>query len=297
MNPSALTYLRCPACMGQLTTEPRPGNEAPLTRGKISCSCGLSYLVEESIPNLIYPEILLPSDEEFKGKYDSGADNYDLGMDWLFQTFNVNEQGIRSQMVDLMELAPGAKVLDVGCGTGGDSLYIAEKIGPDGLLFSTDISSGMLGIAHRKLKQAAPSVHVMLSNASYLPFPDDLFDAVLHFGGINNFGEIKRALSEMTRVVRPGGKVVIGDESVPPWLRDTFFGKVLMNANPLYKHLPPMEFLPENARQVCLRWFFGDAFYLIDYRVGEGPPPLDIDVPIPGKGDSLRSRFEKTKQG
>src|SRR5437868_5680508 len=140
--------------------------------------------------------------------------------------------------------------------------------------------------------QAAIPIEFVLSNAAYLPFADGYFDAAFHFGGLNTFGEVRRALAEMTRVVRVGGKVVVGDEGIAPWLRQKTFGRILMNANPLYKHRPPIECLPENVCNVGLRWILGNAFYLIDYGVGTGAPRVDVDLPIPGKGDSLRSRYE-----
>src|SRR5207237_1494729 len=132
-----------------------------------------------------------------------------------------------------------------------------------------------------------------LSNVLHLPFADGVFDAAYHFGSLNTFGDKRRALLEMTRVVRPGGKVVIGDESVAPWLRRRRFGRMLLKANPLYRHLPPLAALPQNAREVSLHWVLGNAFYFIEFRVGEGPPPLNIDLPIPGRrGGTLRSRYE-----
>lgn len=55
-----------------------------------------------------------------------------------------------------------------------------------------------------------------VGNASYLPFPDGFFDAAYHFGGLNLFTDKKRALAEMTRVVKRGGKVVAADEGLAP---------------------------------------------------------------------------------
>ena len=62
-------------------------------------------------------------------------------------------------------------------------------------------------------------------------------DRTFHFGGINTFGDIKRAFSEMVRVTKPNGRIVVGDENMPVWLRNTEFGKI-MNSNPHYKYLP-----------------------------------------------------------
>jgi SAM-dependent methyltransferase len=125
-----------------------------------------------------------------------------------------------------------------------------------------------------------------------LPFPDRYFDAVHHFGGINTVADIGRAFREMTRVTRVGGKVVVGDESMPPWLRGTQFGKILMNSNRFYKHELPLAHLPVEARNVVLRWIIGGVFYLFEYKVGEGEPAADIDFEIPGaRGGTHRTRF------
>jgi hypothetical protein len=67
---------------------------------------------------------------------------------------------------------------------------------------------------------------------------------------------------------------------------------MILKANPLYRHVPPLACLPENASDVSLHWVLGNAFYLIEYRVGGGPPRLNVDLPIPGRrGGTLRSRY------
>ena len=273
--------------------EERERDGSEVVAGTLRCECGATYPVEDGTPNLIYPEQLLPSDEEFRQKYERGAEQYDVGLDWLFGSFYEDEETVRQAMIDLLELRPGQRVLEVGCGTGKDSSCITARLESEGEFYAQDLSAGMIRLAKKRLAGAAVPVEFLLSNAAYLPFADGYFDAVFHFGGLNTFGELSASLSEMTRVVRTGGKVVVGDEGVAPWLREKTFGQILINANPLYRHTPPLEHLPENARDVKLRWILGNAFYLIDYRVGDGPPPVDLDLPIPGKGDSLRSRFER----
>jgi ubiquinone/menaquinone biosynthesis C-methylase UbiE len=289
---TTLKLLRCPACQRELALDPVPSGQ---TSGALSCPCGRRYPIRDGFPDLRYPEQLLPSDEEFRSKYDRGAREYDAGLEWLFKSFSEDETAVRSSMVDLLELKPGARVLEIGCGTGKDSLHIAERIGREGELWALELSLGMLELARERVGQSG--TRFLLSNASYLPFADRTFDGVFHFGGLNTFGDIPRALAEMTRVAKVGAKVVVGDESVPPWLREHIFGRVLMKANPLYRHEPPLAALPIGARSVCVRWILGSAFYLVDFRVGEGAPPLDLDLPIPGKGDSLRSRYFGAQKG
>ena len=292
MKRSVLSTLRCPACNERLSLDAGQECEGDVFEGHLQCPCGRHYPIQDGVPDLIYPEQLLPSDEEFRQKYDKGAEQYDIGLDWLFRSFYEDEDAIRVPMIELLEIQPGARVLEVGCGSGKDSQHIVASLKQQGQLYVQDISSRMVRLAKDRLAGSKLRVEYFLSNAAYLPFADAHFDAVFHFGGINTFGEIEKALMEMTRVVRLGGKVVVGDEGIAPWLRRKEFGRILMNANPLYKHRPPLDCLPQNARNVRLRWILGNAFYLIDYRVGDGPPKVDWDLPIPGKGDSLRSRYE-----
>ena len=273
--------LRCPVS----------GDELELVGDELTCRCGRTFPVRDGIPQLVFPDELLPSDAEFQQKYDAGAESYDFGLDWLWKVFDVDETTVRREMVDLLDPKPGDRILEVGAGTGRDSGLILERIGADGALVAQDLSLGMLRVARQKLAHADGRIDFVVSNAAYLPFADGAFDSAYHFGALNTFGDIRRALAEITRVVRPGGRVVIGDEGVAPWLQRRRYGRILRAANPLYRHRPPLELLPENVLDLRLRWLIGNAFYLLDYRVGEGLPFMDLDLPIPGRGDSLRSRY------
>jgi len=92
---------------------------------------------------------------------------------------------------------------------------------------------------------------------------------------------------------------------MPEWLYNTEFGKVLLNANPLFKFKIPFESIPVEARDVTVRWVIGGVYYLISFVVGEGEPVGNFDIQIPGKrGGTLRTRYygalegvsEKTKE-
>jgi ubiquinone/menaquinone biosynthesis C-methylase UbiE len=283
MRADALEWLRCPSCGSRF---------AEASASSLTCGEGHRFAVDaDGIPHLAHPPRLLPSDAEFQAKYDAGADDYDSGLAWMWKAFRADEDATRARMIDLLEVGPGARVLETGCGTGNDSTHIASRIAPDGELVAQDLSIGMLRLAKRKLASAPAAVEFVLSNASYLPFADATFDGAFHFGGVNTFGELRRALNEMTRVVKLGGKVVVGDEGVAPWQRRRLIGRILVKANPLYAHRPPLAELPENALDVRVQWMIANAFYVIDYRVGSAPPAVELDLPIPGKGDTLRSRY------
>ncbi len=295
MKQSSLPKLRCPACKQELKLEIHDKVGSEIIEGRLICRCRRSYPIQNGTPNFIYPDKLLLSDDMFQKDYEKMAKGYDTYMEWLFKIFDEDENTIRGQMSELLEIESGSFVLEIGCGTGADSIHIIQRIKSKGELYVQELSPAMLEIAKGKLASSQTPVEYFLSNACYLPFADGIFNAVFHFGGFNTFGDKGKALAEMTRVVRTDGKIVIGDESVPPWLREKVFGKILMKYNPLYKYEVPLKYLPKNARNVCLRWILGNAFYLIDYRVGIGPPKLDIDLPIPFKGDTIRSRYYGTK--
>lgn len=279
--PVFMEMVRCPTC----------GETFDLADGRLTCGRGHVFEISDEVPDLVHPQELLASDAEVQAKYDSDSESYDSGLSWMWKAFSADEDEVRSQLIDLLELEPRMRVLETGCGTGQDSWRILERIGDEGELFATDLSGGMLQVARRKLAAKPGSWHLLQSNASHLPFGDGAFDAAYHFGGINTFDERERAIGEMTRVVRPGGKVVFGDEGIAPWQREKLIGEILINANGLYAHTPPLDELPENALDVRLRWIISNAFYSVDYIVGEAPPPVDLDLPIPGKGDTLRSRY------
>ena len=206
-------------------------------------------------------------------------------------------------MVDLLEIRPRFRVLETGCGTCRDTSQIRSRLSAAGELFVTDLAPNMLRAGRNRLEQLgneenyAP-LEFFVADASHLPFDDGFFDAAYHFGGINVFDDVSQGLKEMARVVKVDGKVVVGDEAIAPWLRESEYGQVLLNSNPLYHHEAPLHLLPDNAKDVRVRWFLGNAFYLIDYRVGAGPPRVNLDLPIPGRrGGTHRSRYYGRLEG
>ena len=255
---------------------------------------GESYRLNDGIPELIYPKNLLKSDEESVDWYRDNADVYDDYLPLTFATFGCDELVERRRMIEKLDLQPTDAVLETGCGTGRDSLLIAEKLGADGELHMHDLSYDILkhAVPKFKAKSLEASTIFCLSNASYLPYEDNMFDKAFHFGGLNTFGEKRRALEEMARVVKPGGRIVVGDENMPTWLRETEFGKVLMNSNPHYRYDLPLECIPISAREVSIEWIIGGVFYVISFVNGSAEPEADLDFEIPGpKGGTHRTRY------
>lgn len=109
------------------------------------------------------------------------------------------------RVADAAQLAPGQKVLDVACGTGVLAREAARRVRPGGTVIGLDRNDGMLAVARRK----APSIDWQLGMAETLPFPDQAFDAVVSQFGLMFFEDHRAALREMSRVLRPGGRIAV----------------------------------------------------------------------------------------
>ncbi|WP_028523864.1 class I SAM-dependent methyltransferase [Runella limosa] len=253
-------------------------------------------VLDSNIIDMVHPRELFEDDAREQHLYDQAYQRYDRGVSWMFETLNHSDEvATRQFMIGLMNLQPGQTVLEVGAGTGKDSALIIEQISPGGTAVLSDLSPNMLRLATQKLKAEEVNVHFFLGNGSYLPFADGTFDSVFHFGGINTFSERKKAFAELTRVVKVGGKVVIGDESMAPWLRNEPTYQTLWKANPLFRAEVPIADLPANVENFKLHYIFGNCFYVMEYTVAAKAPEIDIDLPIPGKDfvDNWRLRAEK----
>ena len=282
----------CPASRRPLTLKCIEESDGEVISGVLISEDGNEYPIEDGVPDLIYPPTLAEQDAYTQSFYDGRADAYDKYLYLTFKTHGEDEQKLRNEFIDALELQPSHRVLEVACGTGRDSEIIVQRLGPNGQLWLQDISPGMLGRCHERLAEVSVRTAFSLSNACYLPYPDRYFDAVYSFGGIGEFSDIKRSLAEMVRVSKVGAKIVIGDESMPPWLRETEFAKILITTNKQFLAKVPLEQMPVEARDVRLRWVIGGVFYLIDFRVGEGEPKADFDFEIPGpRGGTLRTRY------
>jgi demethylmenaquinone methyltransferase/2-methoxy-6-polyprenyl-1,4-benzoquinol methylase len=117
----------------------------------------------------------------------------------------------RERAADLAELREGGSALDVASGTGDLALELARRVGPSGTVVGSDFSEPMLDVARRK----SAAVRWEWANAMELPYGDGEFDAATVGFGARNFSDLDRGLAEMARVVRPGGRVVVLEITVP----------------------------------------------------------------------------------
>lgn len=108
----------------------------------------------------------------------------------------------RRRTVDALRLRPGDRVLDVACGPGSFTALFADAVAPSGLAVGVDTSAAMLAVAE-------PGPAYVRGSAHALPFPDNSLDAVSCYAALYLIPEPFRALAEITRVLRPGGRLAL----------------------------------------------------------------------------------------
>src|SRR5262245_65599728 len=118
--------------------------------------------------------------------------------------------------VERAEVRPGSDGLDVCCGTGDLALELRRRIGPDGRVVGCDFSEPMLELARRKSGEEGLPVEFGWADALELPYGDASFDAVTIGFGARNLADLERGISEMARVLRRGGRLVILEITPPP---------------------------------------------------------------------------------
>lgn len=132
-------------------------------------------------------------------RYDLMNDIMSAGMHRLWKRFTVEISGVKR----------GDRVLDIAGGTGDLSRLFANKIGETGELVLTDINASMLGIGRDRLVDEGVATPAVQCDAEKLPFPDQHFDCVCVAFGLRNMTHKERALEEMQRVLKPGGRLLV----------------------------------------------------------------------------------------
>lgn len=155
--------------------------------------------------------------------FDDVAEKYDLTNDVL----SLGQTRLwRKEVARAVDARPAQKVLDLAAGTATSSQPFAQA---GAYVVPCDFSLGMLRVG----KKRHPWMPFTAGDGTKLPFKDDTFDAVTISFGLRNIQETEAALSEMHRVTKPGGRVVICEFSHPTWAPfRTVYTEYLMRALP-----------------------------------------------------------------
>jgi len=270
------------------------------SEGLVTSTDNKSDFVVPFISGTKIPVFASESEDVNEYTIQNAAEVHDNSLKWLFDTFGSTEELLRNNLVARLGLNPGMRVLITGAGAGNDIPFITDHLKDEGVIYAQDISKQMIISAFEKFNGDNNGLDLFfsVSDAMELPFGDDYFDAAYHFGGINLFPDIRKGIFEMNRVVKDKGKIVISDEGISPWFKNTEIGKMLITNNPICNYEPPLQFLPNTAQDVKLSWELSNYFYVIEFTVSSNLPDINIDVDHVGtRGGNIRKRYYGQLEG
>ncbi len=156
----------------------------------------------------------------------------------------------RRRAADLAQVSTGDPVLDVATGTGDLAVELRTRVGPQARVVGLDFSANMLELARVK----APAIDFIQGSALELPYAGDEFAAATVGFGARNFSDLGRGLSEMARVVRPGGRVVVLEITTPQkpplsWFFGLWFDRAVPVLGRLAGDSEAYSYLPSSVRR------------------------------------------------
>lgn len=168
--------------------------------------------------------------ENIKRLFDNIAPDYDK----LNHILSLNiDKGWRKKAVrEIVDSDSPLKVLDVACGTGDFTIEIARKAATGSCVTGIDLSEGMMAVGRDKIKAAGVDAALEYGDCEALKYADDTFDRISVGFGVRNFEHLAIGLREMCRVLKPAGKLVILELSVPSnpiirWCYKLYFLNIL----------------------------------------------------------------------
>jgi len=155
----------------------------------------------------------LSKTEQIAEMFDGIAPRYDFMNHFLSLGI---DRGWRRKALQRLEASHPATILDIATGTGDLAILAARMLQPQRIT-GVDISHGMLELGREKVKKAGLEKRISLEegDSAHLPFPDGSFDAVTSAFGVRNFEHLEAGLSEMARILKPGGRAVILEFTSP----------------------------------------------------------------------------------
>ncbi|WP_019592271.1 bifunctional demethylmenaquinone methyltransferase/2-methoxy-6-polyprenyl-1,4-benzoquinol methylase UbiE [Thioalkalivibrio sp. ALRh] len=140
-------------------------------------------------------------------RYDVMNDLMSMGVHRIWKRYTLERTGVR----------PGMKILDLAGGTGDLAGAFAPRVGPKGQIVVCDINASMLEAGRDRMLDEGHvgNLDFVQADAEQLPYPDDYFDRVTIAFGLRNVTRKERALAEMRRVTKPGGRVLVLEFSQP----------------------------------------------------------------------------------
>lgn len=130
-------------------------------------------------------------------------------------SLNIDKGWRRKAVREIADHESPVKILDVACGTGDFTIEIAKAVASGSEVIGVDISEGMMEIGKEKILKAGVAADMSVADCEALPYDNNIFDRISVGFGVRNFEHLELGLSEMFRVLKPDGKLVILELSLP----------------------------------------------------------------------------------
>ena len=207
----------------------------PIDGGRLDIG---DILTQDEIVSLVYPSALSDSDQKMNRFYDRIAPFYSFFERFLGRILaGICIDKERKDIVSLLNLKKGCRLLEVSPGPGVFQQALRHSLGAEGQMVSLDLSMNMLKQCQKRNSHL--NIELIQGNAQHLPFADESFDALFHFGGVNLFNHPEQALTEFIRVVRRGGLIAWGDEKMSDHFHHPIGRCLLPRLNTGYLKTPP----------------------------------------------------------
>ena len=151
--------------------------------------------------------------EGIRRLFNSIASDYDRLNHIL--SLNIDKGWRRKAVKEIADKDSPVKVLDVACGTGDFTIEIARKVAAGSEVIGVDISEGMMEIGKEKMLKTGVTAEMTVADCEALPYDQNTFDRIAVGFGVRNFEHLDLGLREMCRVLKPDGKLVILELSLP----------------------------------------------------------------------------------
>jgi ubiquinone/menaquinone biosynthesis C-methylase UbiE len=257
-RPQAVALLQSPFTRQTLHVINEKGREVLVS------SSGERFPVRKGVPTFLKPEDLTGDNGKYNQLYETIGGFYN-DTQRVFAAFRgVDLDSYFENYMSLLKVKPGDSVLETSVGTGLNFRYLPHGTKISGL----DLSPEMLANCQNNLRRWGMEADLYLGNAEALPFADSSFDVVFTCGGFNFFSDRAKAIREMIRVVKPGGHLMIEDET-EEYVKSTY--ENIPFTSSFYKDRKegvtvPIDLVPPEMEDIHLEMLKDGKFYAITFR-------------------------------
>jgi ubiquinone/menaquinone biosynthesis C-methylase UbiE len=236
------------------------------------------FPVRNGIPTFLKSEDLTGDNGKYNHLYETIGGFYDDTQRFFGAFRGVDLDSYFANYMSLLDVKPGDSVLETSVGTGLNFKYLPRGVKLSGL----DLSQEMLNRCQANLRRWGMDANLYLGNAEHLPFADSSFDVVYTAGAFNFFTDRVEAIQEMIRVAKPGGHLMIEDET-EEYVKSTY--ENIPFTSSFYKDRKeavtvPIDLVPPEMEDIHLEMLRDGKFYAITFRKPASANRLDELAPV-----------------